>query len=249
MINNWIPSLIIGVALSIPGLALWAFADELDVYPFVGFRIAYATVSKDLWKRMNRISGKVLGLIGLFSIPIGLFFGLLWEILIYAISVAMATLVLIEYARSQAERESLRIPAREEKPPSPISMGTTSKLAISLFTISSSILLSIALRKLLYEGIGLEILIAFLPYFILMLYMTYLSIFRPEAYALPWIKEEGTKVLAITVPVSLSLIGIALSALMLCKSSLYWIFTLVLSFTILILAFITQLKMPKEVAQ
>jgi len=206
---------VFGAAVALIGFTLAAVAGELEPGPLIGFRVSYATVSRRVWVRVNRLAGIALGAAGLACIPVGLVWGFAVEAVAFAVAGTAIVVALTEYSRRLAERESLASPP----PPGGLERVEGLPLWGSALVASaaggSTALLLYAAAELYLEGLGagawaLVVLVA------TALYLAYLSTARFEAYCLPWITSgRGCRSLALLIPLGDSLINASVALLVL----------------------------------
>jgi len=210
-------SIIISLIMISTGFTIAILSDKIKPGPLFGFRISYATVSRKVWVRTNRIAGIAIGVVGAISLPFGILWGLGIQSVVMTISLIAAIAIVTELSKRFAEVEMFSEPAELAKLPEkaleikPLSLSQKwlilSFLLLSLF---SSVWSSL---RLLNEG--LQTLSAFmLALWSAPAYLGYLSLRRPEAYSLPWIKPGDDKLLALSAPICLSLISIGISLMM-----------------------------------
>jgi hypothetical protein len=233
-------SVVFGAAMAFIGFTIAAVAEELEPGPFLGFRISYATVSRRVWVRVNRLAGMALGAAGLACIPVGLAWGFAAEAIAFVVAVTAIMVAVTEYSRRLAEREDVA------EPPPPGGLERVEGLPpwgsalVASAAAGSTALLLYAAARLYLEGLGAGAWALAVPS-IVALYLAYLSTMRFEAYCLPWISSRrGCRLLAITASLGDSILNaaIALLALHYIKTGLV---TLALAITLILAAAATVL--------
>ncbi len=220
MQGDWMINLIVSMITLVPGAVLLMFAGRLEYSPFAGLNPAYVTVSRRVAARINRLLGTILVLGSLASLGVGLMYGVTIQVSILVIHVITAFIAVTEYSRRLAEIESLVLPPEGEPRPVP-SLGLYGKLLVLASSITS-LALAIASVRVLYglDAVGIGVVMVSIN--MLPLYLAFLSIRRPEAYALPHLKESVVKVLIVSIPVSVSLIMASISLAIL-GADYWWI--------------------------
>ena len=207
-------SIIISLIMISTGFTIAILSGKIKPGPLFGFRISYATVSRKVWVKTNRIAGIAIGIVGIISLPFGIIWGIGVQSVVMTISLIVAVAVVTELSKKFAEMEMFSEPTELPKPSERTlaikSLNLSQKLLILSF-LSLSLFASIwSSLRLLNEGLPT------LSAFMLALwsspaYLGYLSLRRPEAYSLPWIKPGDDKLLALSAPLCLSLISIGIS--------------------------------------
>ncbi len=209
MKGPWLVEVVLGLSLSIVGFTIAWQAEELEPSPLFGVRVGYAVSSKRVWTRVNRLMGLLLGIGGLAVVPVGLLWGLAAEVIALALLALASTIAAIEYSRRLAEIESLREPPKAGPAEAVAPLGAAARVLVAS-SLAASVAAAIYASVLLAgEGIG-EAGVALWVLVGMDAYLSYLALLRPEAYSLPWLGEYY-RVMAVLIPVSLSLDTIAVS--------------------------------------
>ncbi|MCE4599982.1 MAG: hypothetical protein F7C38_00240 [Desulfurococcales archaeon] len=217
MEEQWPLAVALGLSLSIIGFGLAWLAGELEPGPLIGVRLSYATVSKRVWARVNRVLGLVLGVSGLLMIPVGLFLGIAFEALLYAVVAVASVVFAVEYSKRLAEIEAVREPPPDDAVEAsvvlierlPRSWRVLIAVALALSTVVYVYAVAEIVRLGLWEA-GLVLLVVLTP----TLYTSYLSLARPEAYSLPWVGGDY-KLFALLTPLLLILVDVSIGLLLL----------------------------------
>ena len=217
MEEQWPLAVALGLSLSIIGFGLAWLAEELEPGPLIGVRISYATVSKRVWTRVNRVLGLVLGVSGLLMIPVGVFLGIAFEALLYAAVAAASMVFAVEYSRRLAEIEAVREPPPDEVAEAGVvlieRLPRSWRVLIAAALALSVIVYVYAVAVIVGLGLGeagLVLLIVLIP----TLYTSYLSLARPEAYSLPWVGDDY-RIFALFTPLLLILVDAFIGLLLL----------------------------------
>lgn len=137
---------ILSLILIIVGLISLRTGSTTEPNPHVGFRVPATLVSRRVWRKMNRLAGASITIIGLASLLMSLILGALYAVFFIAISVACILGSLSLYSSLILERET----GREEGGEKPIrilrvvrvSYRVTVFAYLSLVTVSLYLILS-----------------------------------------------------------------------------------------------------------
>ena len=224
---------LIGLLQVVAGLPLVLVAERIPPNPLIGLRVSYTMTSKKAWTRLNRIAGSLIAGIGVLSIVVGLVWGIWAEALLLVIGDVAASIVLLEYSRSYAEKALISEPSAEDHSEPIQGLRGWAKALVAVVASSSTLVSVIAAVKLGSAGLpGASII--YLALGAIALYTAYLSLRRPEAYAYPWLGAEEYRLLALLVPVSTALV--ATSAGLILFHSLVGVSVLVVGISLALLA-------------
>ena len=209
-------SILIGLLQLSASLPLVLAADKIPPNPLIGFRVAYTMTTRRAWTRLNKLMGIALASIGAIAIPIGGLAGIGAEAAFLAIADTLAAVVLTEYSRIYAERESVKEPAPPGQAEPVSSVGKALQATIALVALGTVPLAIATATNIWSEGLYVAAII-FLSLPGLPLYLAYLSLRRPEAYAYPWLSNREHKVITVLSPVSASLTVIGIEIIPACS--------------------------------
>ncbi len=237
--GSWLAPVIIGVALSLIGFGLLWVAEELEPGPLVGFRISYVTVSRRVWRRVNRLFGLIAGFGSLIVIPLGIFWGLGVQLTSYTAIIVFGIVFTVEYSRVLAERELIRESGELGEAELIEPLGLVYRVALVSILILDIILYVYASIIISREGL-LDLIPVSAIILVPGLYLTYLSLARIEAFALPWIGGRY-KVFAFLTTLSVLVVDASL-ALILIRMVIYGLLLIILSLIILIYPIVVSLQ-------
>jgi len=112
MLFYQIGSLIIGCSEIIAGASVLLKATKLSPNTYLGFRVPVAFLTRNIWTKVNRVSGKIGVVLGLVSI-IGSLLRNIFSYIIAFTTLAISISVPIIYARRIMEKETGRAPGPE----------------------------------------------------------------------------------------------------------------------------------------
>ena len=208
--------ILIGLLQLLASLPLVLAADKIPPNPLIGFRVAYTMTTKRAWTRLNKLMGIVLASIGAMAIPVGGLAGIGAEAAFLAVADTLAVFALTEYSRIYAERESVKEPAPPGQAEPVSGVGKALQAAIALAALGTVPLAIVTATNMWSEGLYVAAII-FLTLPGLPLYLAYLSLRRPEAYAYPWLGIREHKAIAVLSPVSVSLTVIGIETIPICS--------------------------------
>ncbi len=209
-------SILIGLLQLLASLPLVLAADKIPPNPLIGFRVAYTMTTRRAWTRLNKLMGIALASIGIIAILVGGLAGIGVEAAFLAIADTLAVIVLTEYSRVYAERESVKEPAPPGKAEPVSSVGKALQATIALVALGTVPLAIVIAMNIWSEGLYVAAII-FLSLPGLPLYLAYLSLRRPEAYAYPWLSSREHKAITVLFPVSVSLTVIGIEVIPTCS--------------------------------
>ena len=197
-------SILIGLLQLLASLPLVLAADKIPPNPLIGFRVAYTMTTKRAWTRLNKLMGIALASIGAIAMPIGVLAGTSAEAMFLAVADTSTVFALTEYSRIYAERESVKEPASlgQVEPVKGVERALKVVIVLAaLGTIPPTIIVAMnTWSEGLYEAAVILLTLPGLP-----LYLAYLSLKRPEAYAYPWLSSREHRAITVLSPVSASL--------------------------------------------
>ena len=230
-------SIIISLIMAFTGFALAALSSKIKPGPLFGFRISYATVSRRVWSKANKLAGIAIGIVGLVTLPFGIIFGVGAQAVIMIISLTVALIFVTERTKNLAEIEIMSRPLSTKSVSQKIlkikPLRPYLKILILLLLIISLVTSIWSFLTLLNEGLST------LSFFMISLwslpaYLGYLSLKRPEAYSLPWIRPGDDMLLAVVTPSCLSLMSIGTS-LAIVKLKILGLYITLISVAILVI--------------
>ncbi|MCE4625706.1 MAG: hypothetical protein F7C35_07600 [Desulfurococcales archaeon] len=203
--SSVVAALIISAPLLAAGPLLIALSGEVYGERGEGARTGYETVSPRVSAATYRLLGTLLTLSGAVSALAGAIWGVAVQALLLPPLLIASAVATIEYSRRLAIIEDLRHPPtgdKEEAVPTPSQAVKTFLTGAYAALIPIAILASLRLHTLGEDGIAVSL--ASLP--ALAGYTLYLTLTRPEAYAIPELGREAIRSLQVTIPLSLTLI-------------------------------------------
>ena len=104
-------ALILGLSLIVVGAVIYLSAAKIPPNPFIGFRIGYSYVSREVWTKLLKVSSLGILVLGILSLIIGWLYGTSPSALITGVGSIIMLVLLLPYARIIAEKEQIRKPA------------------------------------------------------------------------------------------------------------------------------------------
>ncbi len=218
---------IISLIILVSGVILALISRKLPINPFLGFRIGYVYISRNIWIKMNKLAGVVFAFLGAIFLVMPYIIDALVTLILMLFSIIAVTMILIEYASKIAELELIKLPAKERATKlERIEPLYPSIPIIALLVVSISIFLYslIVLYPQLPEvvavhfslsgapdryGSKIELLAASIAgpalFYTLLAYFTYLGVKRPEAFYKPWLKPIEVRRYALSLITALAL--------------------------------------------
>jgi hypothetical protein len=120
------------------GALLYLIAEKLPPNPFVGFRVGYSYVSKDVWVKVTKVSALALVALGGAGGVVGYLWGDLSAAVCTMLGVLVIVIALIPYAERLAEKELIKKPSEKTGTHAGIPR-VPPNLALTLLTLASSV--------------------------------------------------------------------------------------------------------------
>jgi len=207
------PMFFMGLFITVTSIVLYSIVHRLPFNPFLGFRIGYSYLSRDLWVKLNKVAALVFMSVGLVTTVLSVIIAdevIVLEVFLGLIIVSLV--VLINYSSKAAELELMKIPEHREVGkvevltpfyPSiahivitlvPYVLGITF-IALNAHSLPDSVAIhftsSGAPDRFMPKTQAL-ILMTFTPTFVigLTLFFYYLGVKKPEIYYRPWLRGK-----------------------------------------------------------